>query len=119
MSTILIVDDNEINLILFRFNLKNMDINILEAKNGKEAVETYKANPDICLVLMDILMPVVSGIEAAKIIKEINPKIIIISQTALHSPDSIKTENFDYHITKPINFKDLKKLINKLCFEQN
>ncbi len=82
MVTILIVDDNEKLRSIFRFILEEYET--IEARNGIEAIELYrKYSPDI--VLMDILMPEMDGIEATKEILKINPKAKIAAITAYSS----------------------------------
>jgi len=89
----------------------------LHAKNGKEAVDIFRNNPDIDLILMDIKMPIMDGFEASKHIRKLNKDVIIIAQTAyLLSNDrsqAIKAGCNDY-ITKPINAKELLKMIDDL-----
>ena len=79
---ILIVEDDEISDLLLSIWLKEISREILHAKNGLEAIEICRNNPDIDLLLMDIRMPVMGGYEAAKQIRQFNKNIIIIAQTA-------------------------------------
>jgi len=82
--TILIVEDEEINLLFLNTLIENLELNLktLHAKHGKEAVEICKNNKDIDLVLMDMKMPIMNGFEATKRIKNFRPKLPIIAQTA-------------------------------------
>ena len=68
MKTILIAEDNDSNFILMSYLLKK-HYNIIRAKNGKEAVD-YAANGGFEIILMDIKMPEMDGLEATKIIKK-------------------------------------------------
>jgi len=119
MKKILIAEDNENNFLLFCQLFKNRDIEILRAKNGVEAVDICEKCPDICLVLMDINMPVMNGEDAAILIKGANPNIIIISQTAYDAYGNVGISNrkhFNDFITKPFSIIKLKNLVSKYCF---
>ena len=80
MKTILVAEDNESNFILMTYILKR-DYEIMHAKNGQEAVEMVDKG-GIDLVLMDIKMPIMDGLEATKTIKEKHPEMPIIALTA-------------------------------------
>ena len=70
---ILIVDDDEVNLLLLNALLVREGYKILQATNGREAVDTFeRESPD--LVLLDLMMPVMDGYEAARIIKASSPE---------------------------------------------
>lgn len=115
-KTILIAEDEELNyLLMFEF-FKEANVNIMRAENGKDAVEMFKKNSDISLVMMDLKMPVMSGFEATALIKKINPEIPIIAQTAYAmSTDRAKAldAGCDDYIAKPIIFEEFIKLISK------
>lgn len=119
MKKILVAEDNETNFLLYCRLLKNINIEILRAENGIEAVNMCEKNPDICLILMDINMPLMGGEEAAILINKAHPDIIIISQTAYTSYGKIKESNrkiFTDFITKPFNVIEVKNIVNKYCF---
>ena len=79
MALILIVEDNENLRELFRLMLSEFEV--IEAENGLVGIQKFKDNkPDI--VLMDILMPIMDGIEATRKIIELNPKAKILGVTA-------------------------------------
>jgi|GEM_PF-273101 len=111
---ILIAEDNELSEKLLAVAIKNYASEILIARDGKEAVELFIANPDIDLILMDIQMPELNGYEATKQIKAMNSKVIIIAQTA-HGFNSDKQAAFDAgcdeYISKPIDLIELKILM--------
>ncbi|WP_027408811.1 response regulator [Anoxybacteroides tepidamans] len=83
MAKVLIVDDAKFMRVTLSNILKKANYEIVgEAENGEEAIELYRElKPDI--VTLDITMPVMNGIEAAKIIKQIDPKAKIIMCSAL------------------------------------
>jgi PAS domain S-box-containing protein len=80
--TILVVEDEEINTFLLDELLSGVNITIVHAAHGIEAIELCKKNPNIDLVLMDLKMPVMDGYEATKQIKEFRPDLPVIAQTA-------------------------------------
>ncbi|MHB1106405.1 MAG: PAS domain S-box protein [Lutibacter sp.] len=119
--TILITEDEDVNYMVLEILLEDklkFPCIIIHAKDGLEAVELCKSNPEIELVLMDIKMPKMDGREATRIIKEFRPNLPIIAQTAYSSPEE-KEKAFlagcDDFLSKPINKEDLdSKLKNYL-----
>jgi two-component system cell cycle response regulator DivK len=117
MSKILIVDDNESNIKFLRIILSKTGYNVLEAKNGKTAIEiAIKENPE--LILMDIMMPELDGFEALKILKNMDnlKNIPVIAITALAmkgDKEKILDAGFIDYISKPIDYKELLKKINR------
>jgi serine phosphatase RsbU (regulator of sigma subunit) len=110
---VLIAEDTEINYVLLVQALRNFNIRVFRAKNGKEAVEFCKTN-DIDLVLMDINMPVMDGIDATKIIRGFKPDLPIIAQTALDVPgqkEIILEAGCNDYISKPIDIKQFTSII--------
>lgn len=119
MKKILIAEDNIINFLLFCRILDDLEVEIIHAVNGIEAVKICELNPDITLVLMDINMPMLNGEDAGVQIKKMNPNITIVSHTAYSIMGTIKDENKEYFseiISKPFDIKDLKKMVVKYCF---
>ncbi len=114
---ILLVEDNENNLLLSRELLDPLGVTIYVAKNGKEAIEmTARLKPDI--ILMDIQMPIMGGIEATKRIRQ-NPEvckipIIGLSAYALneHHKEALDAGLNDY-LSKPLDFEKLVRLLHK------
>mgnify|MGYP005810666071 CR=1 FL=1 len=108
---VLVIDDEELNIKLFKMILQSQQYEVLIAKNGKEGVDTAKAmNPDI--ILMDIMMPVMNGLEATKILKVDNTtkNIPIIVISALNDNESrykLLEAGADEFINKPIDNKEL------------
>ena len=79
---IMIAEDEYTNFLYLKALLKKTNAEVIWAKNGNEAVEAVRQQPDIALVLMDMLMPEMNGKQAAILIKEIRPEVVIIAQTA-------------------------------------
>ncbi len=114
--TILVAEDDELSYEYISRIIGGNDIKLLHALTGEEAVELVKKNSDIKLVLMDIKMPGIDGIEATKQIREFNKELPIIAQTAYaFSGDKAKVieAGCNDYIAKPINRKDLKNIIQK------
>lgn len=113
---ILIVEDQPVSYMFLKAILKETNAKLLHANRGTEALKKYKENPDIDLILMDIQLPQISGHEATRRIKKINPKTPIIAQTAnAMSEDkekALKAGCNDY-ITKPIERLRLLQMMNK------
>lgn len=111
---ILIVEDNFLNYQVLRILLDKLDASHVWAKNGIEAVELFKKNEDILLILMDINMPEMDGITATREIRKLNTCIPIIFQTAFATEENerecIAAGGNDF-LTKPIK---LKLLVNTL-----
>ncbi len=113
-KTILVVEDDYSNSELFKEILAPTRANIFHTNLGLEAIEIFKKNPSINLILMDIQLPDINGFEATKIIKNINPNVIIIAQTAYAlSDDRYKSidSGCDNYIAKPIPKEELLELI--------
>jgi len=116
--TVLIVEDEETNYLYINtfLNYYELNLTILHAKHGQEAVEICKKNQEIDLVLMDLKMPVMTGFEATKLIKKFRPNLKIIAQTA-YSTKEEKEQAFaagcDDFISKPISEEDLNRMIDK------
>ncbi len=113
--SILIVEDDEVSYLFLKEILENHGAKIIYAENGVKAIDEIKSNRNIIdIILMDIKMPKLNGYEATKQIKEINPNIYIIAQTAFATDNDRQNAlqaGCDDYISKPIN-KDL--LIEKI-----
>ncbi len=108
--TILVVDDDTAHRTMLRALIGGWDYAITEADDGAVAIEKVRERP-FDLILMDIRMLKVSGLEAMEEIKKINPAIPIIIMTAYSSVETavsaLKTGAYDY-LTKPIDFDKLR-----------
>jgi len=114
MPKILIAEDTIESFEYLAIILKNTAKEIIHAKTGIEAVDLYRKNPDIDIILMDIKMPQLNGFEATRRIREFNKDVIIIAQTAYAMSDdrekAIEAGCNDY-ISKPINKKRILEKI--------
>lgn len=105
---ILVAEDIESNYKLISFFLSDSNVELLHALNGKEAVEKFRGNSNIDLILMDIKMPEMDGYSAVRIIRESNTSVPIIAQTA-YADDKEKAMEAGCNgfISKPFNRKEL------------
>jgi CheY-like chemotaxis protein len=113
---ILIAEDEETNYFFIEAILEDTMATLIWAKNGVEAVDKYKENSDIDLILMDIKMPEMDGLTATQIIRKISSTVPIIVQTAYAlSEDKNKCLNAGCteYLTKPINHRLLLTTIDK------
>ncbi len=110
IQKILVVDDDAIHRTMLRTLLVGWGYDIYEASNGAEAVDAVKDMP-FDLVLMDLRMEEMSGLDALKIIKKVNPAVPVIIMTAYSSVetaiDALKSGAYDY-LTKPLDFDELR-----------
>ncbi len=117
--TILIAEDNPVNMTLNRIIIRNMfpNVLILEAENGKVAVE-LASSVVFDIILMDIMMPVMDGYEATSIIRhqESNKHTPIIALTASIMPDEMQkclSVGFSDSISKPIIRENFYRIVLK------
>ncbi len=121
-ARILLVEDNDLNRMVAQNSLQYFNCKVVEAENGLEAVEILKANK-FDIILMDIQMPEMDGIEATKVIRnKLNIKTPIIALTA----NAFKTEiekcrkaGMDDYVTKPFDETILLETIAKLLHREN
>ncbi len=113
---ILIAEDEEDNFNFLEVLLSKNNFEVLWAKDGIQAVEICKSNPNINLVLMDIKMPIMNGYEATKEIRKFNKELVIVAQTAYalqgDREKSLAAGCNDY-ISKPIRQNLFLELIHK------
>lgn len=110
---ILLVEDNEINMEVAEFYLNAVQANVDKAWNGLEAVEKIKEQPNkYSVIFMDIMMPKMSGDEAARCIRKINPSIPIVAMSA-QSEYSIDQTIMNDSISKPIDEQKLDHILRK------
>ena len=113
--TILIAEDEEFNFLYLREILAPTRVNIVRAIDGEMAVQICK-DSSVDLVLMDIKMPKMNGLEATKIIRSFNIQIPVIAQTAYAMVEDIEkclSAGCTEYLTKPISSKVLLNLIDQ------
>lgn len=120
---VLLAEDNELNMEIAEFMLQNEGTVVTKAWNGQEAVDIFRKSRsgEFDVILMDIMMPVMNGYEAAKMIRSLDredAKVIpIIAMTAnAFTEDRLRAKEagMDEHIAKPVDGKLLVKVINEL-----
>ena len=118
--TVLIVEDDEYNAEYLKEILSGTGINILTTESGEQCVEIVESDPTINIILMDIRMHGMSGLEATTIIKRKKPQIKIIAQTAYASNNDHQMAidaGCDDYISKPVNQALLISKINELLIQ--
>jgi CheY-like chemotaxis protein len=112
-KTILVAEDDKMNFLLVKEFLIDTNADIKHAENGVEAVNFCKSNK-VDLVIMDIKMPLLDGIEAFNKIKDLQPDLPIIAFTA-HAYENDKQrllqKGFDQYISKPVKQDELRALV--------
>ena len=113
---ILVGDDDETSVKLITMILGKLSDKIIPVKNGLEVVDTFRSNPDIELILMDIKMPVMDGYEATREIRKFNKDVVIIAQSAYalagDREKAIDAGCNDY-IAKPFGKESLLAVVKK------
>lgn len=121
---VLLVEDNELNLEIAVELLKYAGLEITIAKNGLEGLDKFKAAPPgtYTLILMDIQMPVMNGLEAAKAIRALPVKdaqtVPIVAMTANAFPEDIAATlqaGMNEHLSKPIDLEQFHSILQKWC----
>jgi CheY-like chemotaxis protein len=111
-AKLLIVDDNEgVRHLVTRW-LERAGFSVREAKDGAEAIEKVKEDPP-AIILADIRMPKIDGIELARIIKSDYPEIKVILMTAYSSPQTIaqaRREGVDDYLEKPFTKDQVERI---------
>jgi len=113
---ILITEDDWVSFLYLKKILLKSGNTVIHAENGAQAVDFVKNTPDIDLILMDIKMPVMDGIEATRQIKQIRPGLPIIAQTAyanIEEKSKILAMGCDEYLTKPLEQVTLNAFIIK------
>lgn len=121
-KTIMIAEDDHFSFIYLREILSGTGATIMHAENGLRAFSDCLKNPNVSVVLMDIKMPVVNGLESTRLIKKYKPNIKIIAQTAFAMQDDKQrciNAGCDDYITKPVNAEELfTKLIRVFTLQE-
>ena len=121
---ILLAEDNELNMEISEFVLRNEGADVTKAWNGQEAVERFRKSRvgEFNVILMDIMMPVKNGYEAARLIRSLDREdaktIPIIAMTAnafIEDRIRAKEAGMDEHIAKPVDAELLVKVIHNLA----
>jgi CheY-like chemotaxis protein/anti-sigma regulatory factor (Ser/Thr protein kinase) len=112
---VLIAEDDMPSFLFLETLLLDFDMNITRAKNGRQAVELAKNN-HFDLILMDINMPIMNGLEATRLIRGFNPGIPIIAQTAFAfavEEENVLESGCNAYLSKPISKIKLLQIISE------
>ncbi|ABU71720.1 quorum-sensing autoinducer 1 sensor kinase/phosphatase LuxN [Vibrio campbellii] len=110
--TVLIVDDKEVQRALVQMYLNQLGVNSLQANNGENAVEVFKAN-HVDLILMDVQMPVMNGFDASQRIKELSPQTPIVALSGESGERELDMINklMDGRLEKPTTLNALRHVL--------
>ena len=121
-NKIIIAEDNELNMEIARFQLEQEEIEVFTASNGKEAVEMFEASQPgfYDIILMDIMMPVMDGLEATRHIRSMNRRdsktIPIVAMSANAFQEDVEKSlaaGLNEYLTKPLDEKKLTETMKK------
>lgn len=115
---VLLVEDDESNYLFMEVVIRKSGCGYFHAENGAAAVDLCRKYPDITMVIMDIRLPVMEGLEATRLIKELRPDVPVIALTAYAQTgdeEKMYEAGCSEYIQKPIQSDDLKKLIARYC----
>lgn len=117
LPTVLLVEDTEDNRQMMRHLLQMSGFHVVEATNGKEAVErAQEVDPQI--ILMDLSLPIIDGLAATREIRS-DPEFDNVPIVAVSAHDTADFHNdaleagCDAYVTKPINYTELEELVNR------
>ena len=116
-KVVLVVEDNQISFKLIHAVLTQVKANVVHATNVKIAIEACTSGAHYDLVLMDMQMPEVDGLEATRRIKQIRPKLPIVATTANTYQETAlacKEAGCDGFLTKPLQFRKMFELMQSL-----
>ena len=121
-TRVLLVEDNDLNMEIAQFMLENEGVQVVKAENGRQAVEAFDASKpgEIEIILMDVMMPEMGGLEATRRIRSLNrpdaKTVPIFAMTANAFADDVERSRragMNEHLTKPLDADVLKKMIGK------
>ncbi|TGE32929.1 ATP-binding protein [Desulfosporosinus sp. Sb-LF] len=120
---ILLCDDDLKNVYTLSSLLEDLGLEVLEAYNGQEAIQKLEANPDVDLILMDIMMPVVDGVEAMRRICRDSrfrhiPIIVLTAKAMLGDKEQFIAAGAKGYVSKPIDYAVLTNLIKDWLKEE-
>jgi len=115
-GTILLVDDEEFVIEIGGRMLRHLGFSVLTARNGREALECYKASQEeIVCVLLDLTMPVMDGHEAYRELRTLNPDVCVVLSSGYNERDAIGQFNgkgLSGFIQKPYQMEDLRHVLH-------
>jgi CheY-like chemotaxis protein len=119
---ILVVDDDRASSMLLELIISKTGAKMIFVSNGRSAVDTFLSTHGVDLIIMDIKMEGLNGLEATRLIREHNPQVPIIAQTACviaGDKEKCLEAGCNDYIPKPINIKELMDTLNKYLEQTN
>ncbi len=113
-GTILVVDDEPINFKLLNAILEREGYSVDYASNGHKAIEMATIN-NYNLIIMDLKMPEINGVETSRQIKKIKPETNIVASSAINNMERNEYLLFNDFISKPINRSQLLEIVEKFA----
>jgi CheY-like chemotaxis protein len=116
-KVVLVVEDNQISFKLISAVLKQVKTNIVHAANGLKAIELCASDTHFDLVLMDMQMPEVDGLEATQRIKKIRPELPIVATTANTYDETAlacREAGCDGFLSKPLQFRKMFEMMQAI-----
>ena len=115
---LLLVEDNKLNQVVVKFSLKRFGYEIVTANNGIEAVEEFKKT-DFDFILMDVMMPEMDGLEATKIIRDLDdgkdiPIIALTADVITATENKCRVCGMSAHMVKPFEVEKLFTILESL-----
>ncbi len=113
---VLLVEDHRYNQLVLQKMIETLGVPVVTASSGMEAIEIILENSDISVVLLDLKMPVMDGYETMRELRKINPRLVIIAETAYALAGDRKKiieAGFDDYLPKPISLEKLKEILYK------
>lgn len=111
---VLVIDDEEINRTLLKMLIKRTsnEIEVYEAKTGQEAIDILK-NQNFDIILIDVLLPDINGLEIIKHIKNKNTRIVIVSALSKEEIEKFSIPSEVLYIPKPIEIENFNKIFEE------
>jgi len=113
-KVVLVVEDNHISFKLMNAVLSKVKIGIIHAPNGRKAIQACEGDQPIDVVLMDLQLPEINGLDATRQIKKLRPELPVIATTANTfdaDQDACMDAGCSAYITKPLQFKKLFEMM--------
>ncbi len=120
-KVVLVVEDNVISFKLISAVLKQVKANVVHASNGRMAIDACGSDEHFDLVLMDMQMPEVDGLEATRQIKQIRPGLPVVATTANtydENAEACREAGCDAFLTKPLQFRKMFELMQSFFDRQ-
>jgi len=120
-KVVLVVEDNVISFKLIDALLKQVKANVVHASNGRMAIDKCSTDEHFDLVLMDMQMPEVDGLEATRKIKEMRPWLPVVATTANiydENAQACREAGCDEFLTKPLQFRKMFELMQSFFDRQ-